>query len=69
MYKAAQLLKRQIKQCKGISIDPASANDIDQATAKNLVLGDLYLFLHWLITNDGVDVDAESDSDERKVLW
>lgn len=29
MYEAAQLLKRQIKQCKGISIYPASANDIN----------------------------------------
>ena len=72
MYETAQLLKHQIKQCKGISIYPASVNDIDQATAKNLVPADLYLFLRWLITNDGVDVDAESDcsndSDERKVL-
>ncbi|CAB4033844.1 Hypothetical predicted protein [Paramuricea clavata] len=72
MYEAAQLLKHQIKQCKGISIYPGSVNDIDQATAKNVVTGDLYLFLRWLITNDGVDVDAESDcsndSDERKVL-
>ncbi len=72
MYKTVQLLKHQIKQCKGISIYPASVNDIDQATAKNLVPADLYLFLRWLITNDGVDVDAESDcsndSDERKVL-
>ena len=72
MYEAAQLLKHQIKQCKGIPIYPASVNDIDQATAKNLVPADLYLFLRWLITSDGVDVDAKSDcsndSDERKVL-
>ena len=72
MYEAAQLLKHQIKQCKGIRIYPASVNDIDQVTAKNLVPADLYLFLRWLITRDGVNIDAKSDcsndSDERKVL-
>ena len=56
MHEAAQLLKHQIKQFKGIPIYPASVNDIDQATAKNFVPAGLYLFLRWLITSDGLDV-------------
>ena len=39
---------------------PVSINDIDLATAKQIVPTDVYLFLRWVITNDDVEADLES---------
>lgn len=71
-YKAAKLMKDQIKQCKGISVYPVNVKDVDVATAKDMVHRELYLFLRWMVTNDEVEVDFDSscrnDSDERSPL-
>ena len=70
LYKAAKVIRDQIRQCKGISIYPASVNDIDLATSKCIVPRDLHLFLLWMITNDDVEVEFESscsnDADGNK---
>ena len=55
LYRAAKLIKDQIKHCKGMSLYPVSVNDIDLATAKQIVPTDVYLFLRWVITNDDVE--------------
>ena len=74
LYKAAKVIRDQIRQCKGISIYPASVNDIDLVTSKCIGPRDLYLylFLRWMIMNDDVEVEFESscsnDADEREVL-
>ena len=53
----AKLIKDQIKHCKDMSLYPVSINDIDLATAKQIVPTDVYLFLRWVITNDDVEAD------------
>ena len=72
LYRTAKLIKDQIKHCKGMSLYPVSVNDIDLATAKQIVPTDVYLFLRWVITNDDVEADLESScsiaTDERRVL-
>ena len=59
LYRTAKLIKDQKKHCKGMSLYPVSVNDIDLATAKQIVATDVYLFLRWVITND--DVEAGLD--------
>ena len=54
LYRMAKLIKDQIKHCKDMSLYPVSINDIDLATAKQIVPTDVYLFLRWVITNDDV---------------
>ena len=72
LYRTAKLIKDQIKHCKGMSLYPVSVNDIDLATAKQIVPTDVYLFLQWVITKDDVEADLESScsiaADERRVL-
>ena len=72
LYRTAKLIKDQIKRCKGMSLYSVSVNDLDLATAKQMVPTDVYLFLRWVITNDDVEADLESScsiaADERKVL-
>ena len=55
----AKLIKDQIKHCKDMSLYPVSINDIDLATAKQIVPTDVYLFLRWVITNDDVEADLK----------
>ena len=72
LYRMAKLIKDQIKHCKGMSLYPVSVNDIDLATAKQIVPTDVYLFLLWVNTNDDLEADLESScsiaDDERRVL-
>ena len=44
-YRTEKLIKDQIEHCKGMSLYPVSVNNIDLATAKQIVPTDVYLFL------------------------
>lgn len=72
LYRTAKMIKDQINHCKGMSLYPVSVNDIDLASAKQIVPTDVYLFLRWVIMNDDVEADLESScsiaADERRVL-
>lgn len=61
LYRVAKLLKKEIKQCKGI----LSYN------SKNIVPKELYLLLRRMTTNDDAVIDIESScnnhNDEKKV--
>lgn len=55
LYHAAQILKSDIKTCKGISIQPLSVSDISLDSGRRLLPDNLYSFLSWIVSDKDVN--------------
>lgn len=76
LYHAAQILRSDVKNCKGISIQPLSVDDISLDAGKRLLPDSQYGFLHWMLSQpDKLEVGKEATvpecsdpEEERRVL-
>ena len=74
LYHAAQIIRSDVKKCKGISIQPLSADNISLDRGRRLLPESLYGFLCWMLTQPGKQEDAAeevaipacSDSEEER---
>ena len=58
LYHAAQILKSDIKTCKGISIQPLSVVDISLDSGRHLLPDSLCSFLCWIVSEHN-DIDPK----------
>ena len=49
LFHAANIIREDIKKCKGISIKPLNATDITESKAKELLPNSVFNFLYWVI--------------------
>ena len=74
LYHAAQILKSDIKTCKGISIQPLSVSDISLDSGRRLLPDSLYSFLSWMVSDNDVSPEriaipvCNNPDDHRRVL-
>ena len=75
LYHAAQILKSDIKTCKGISIQPLSVSDISLDSGRRLLPDSLYSLLSWIVSDNDVDPKkgiaipvCNNPDDHRRVL-
>jgi len=71
LYRAAQIIKNDIKQCKGISIKPLCVHDVSKEKGRSLIPDSLYSFLSEVISrqekkgptteSDGSVIGAEKE--------
>lgn len=60
LYRAAQIIKNDIKQCKGISIKPLCVHDVSKEKGRSLIPDSLYSFLSEVISRQEKKVPPPS---------
>ena len=73
LFKAAQILKGDIKGSKGIPIQPLSVDDVSLVRGREVIPDSLYQFLCWLISKQNEpEMDLEKfpidPNDEKRIL-
>lgn len=76
LYHAAQILRSDVKNCKGIPIQPLSVDDVSLDKGKRLLPDSLYGFLCWMLSQpDGIEAGEEltipvcsNSEEERRVV-
>ena len=75
LYKAAKIVKGDVSQCVGISLQPLLVDDLTLDNAKKALPDSLYWLLRWIISSDKTGSDSEfvnprcsNPSDERHVI-
>lgn len=66
LYRAAMMLKSDIKELTGISIQPLNSNDLTNESAKQMIPESLYWMLRWIISSSGKEETGEFESPECK---
>ena len=73
LFKAAQILKGDIKGSKGIPIQPLSVDDVSLVRGREVIPDSLYQFLCWLISKQNepeteVEKFPSDPNDEKRIL-
>ena len=71
LYHAAQIIKAEIKNCKGIDIQPLATDELTLNRAKSFIPTSLMKLLSWVIARQGKSDDVRvpaslNEADEKR---